>query len=101
VLPRAFFKSSLLQNDSPILITLTAKALNQENEPNLSNFHENCDDFRRLMNERLTLNIPIKIEEDIELGANFFNDTIQCGAWNATPEYKRILKAYNCPIIIK
>jgi hypothetical protein len=43
---------------SLILITLTADALNHENESILSNSHTNWDDFTRLVNERLTLNIP-------------------------------------------
>jgi hypothetical protein len=63
--------------------------------------HANWDDFRRLVNERLTLNIPLKTEEDIEAAAKFFNDTIQCAGWNATPEYERTLKACHCLILIK
>jgi hypothetical protein len=38
---------------------------------------------------RLTLNMPLKTEEDIEAAANFFNDTIQCAGWNATLEHRR------------
>jgi hypothetical protein len=36
----------------PILITLKADALNQENEPTLRKKHTNWDYFRRLLNER-------------------------------------------------
>jgi hypothetical protein len=83
------------------LITLTADALNQENEPILSNRHANWDDFRLLVNERLTLNIPHKTEEDTEAAAKVFNNTIQRAGWNATPEHRRTLKdAYDCPITI-
>jgi hypothetical protein len=39
---------------SPILITLTAHAMNQETEPILSNRYTNLDEFRCLINERLT-----------------------------------------------
>jgi hypothetical protein len=59
----------LSSNHYPILITLTADALNQEKEPILSNRHTNWDDFRRLVNERLTLNVPLKTEEDLEVAA--------------------------------
>jgi hypothetical protein len=93
--------SDLYSDRSRILITLTAEVLDQVNEPILSNRHINWDDFRRLINERLTLNILLKIEEDIEAVAKFFNDALQWSGWNATPERKRILKAHDCPILIK
>jgi hypothetical protein len=67
----------LFSDHSPILITPTADALNHENELNLSDRHTNWDDFRRLVKEKLTLNIPLKTEEDIEAAAKFFNDTIK------------------------
>jgi hypothetical protein len=37
---------------------------------------KNWDDFRRLINERLTSNVSLKIEE-VEAAVKFFNDTIQ------------------------
>jgi hypothetical protein len=37
----------------------------------------------------------------LEAAVKFFNDTIQCTGLNATPERKRTLKAYDCPIISK
>jgi hypothetical protein len=83
------------------LATVTSDALNQENKPILSNKHTNWDDFRRLVNERLTLNIPFRTEEAIEAAVMIFNYTIQWAGWNGTPEHKRALKAYNCPIITK
>jgi hypothetical protein len=83
------------------LITLAADALGHENELILSNRHTNWDEIRRLVNERLTLNIPLETEEDIEAAAKFFNDTIQWAGWNATPEHKRTLEAYDCRIKIK
>jgi hypothetical protein len=86
----------LSSDHSLILITL-----NQEYKSILSNRHTNWDDFRRLANERLTLNIPLKTEENIEAAAKYFNDAIQCAGWNAMLEHKRTLKAYDCPIIIK
>jgi hypothetical protein len=35
------------------------------------------DDFRHLINQRLTLNVSLKTEEDIEAAVKFFNDTVQ------------------------
>jgi hypothetical protein len=49
----------------------------------------------------LTLNIPLKTEEDIEAAVKFLNDTIQRAGWNATPEHKWTIKAYDYPILIK
>jgi hypothetical protein len=51
---------------SRVLIIITAHALNKENQPSLSNRHTNWDDLRRLINERLTLKVSFKTEEDIE-----------------------------------
>jgi hypothetical protein len=59
------------------LFTLTAHELDQEKQPSLSNRHTNLDDFRQLINQRLTMNVSFKIEEDIEAAVKFFNDTIQ------------------------
>jgi hypothetical protein len=72
----------LSSDHSPVLITLTEHALNQEKQPSLSNRHTNWDDFRRLINERLTSN-----QEDIEAAARFFNDTIQWAGLNAMQEH--------------
>jgi hypothetical protein len=65
--------------------------VNQKKQPSLSNRHTNWDDLWPLSNERLTLNVFLKTEEDIEAEVKFFNDTMQCAGWNATPEYTNIL----------
>jgi hypothetical protein len=75
------------------LITLTSHALNQEKQPSLSKRHINWDDFRHFINQRLTLNVSLKTEEDIEAAVKFFNDTIQWAGWNATPEHTDTFKA--------
>jgi hypothetical protein len=59
------------------------------------------DDFRHPINQRLTLNVSFKTEEDIEASVKFFNDTIQWAGWNATPEHTDTLKTYDCPILQK
>jgi hypothetical protein len=56
---------NLSSNHSPVLITLTAHAQNQEKLPRLSNGHTNWDDFRSLINDRLTLNVSLKTKENI------------------------------------
>jgi hypothetical protein len=65
------------------LITLKAHALNQDKQPSLNNRHTYWDDFIYCINERLTLNVFLKTEEDIEATVKFFNDTIgriECNA---------------------
>jgi hypothetical protein len=86
---------------SPVLITLTSLALNQEKQPSLSNRHTNWDDFSHLINERLTSNVSLKTEEDIEAAVKFLNHTVQWAGWNATPEHTDRLKTCDCPILIK
>jgi hypothetical protein len=54
-----------------------------------------------LINQRLALNVSLKIEEDIEAAVKFFNDAVQWAGWNATPEHTDTLKTYDCPILIK
>jgi hypothetical protein len=94
-------RSQRVDDHSLVLITLEAHALNQEKQPSLNNRHTNLDDFRQLINERLTLNVSLKTNEDIEAAVKFFNDTIQWAGWNPTPELTDTLKTYDCPIIIK
>jgi hypothetical protein len=91
----------LSSDHSLVLIILTSHALNHEKQPRFSNRHTNCDDCRHLINQRLTLNVSLKTEENIEAAVTFFNDTVQCAGWNATPENTDKLKTYDCPILIK
>jgi hypothetical protein len=91
----------LCSDHFPILIAPTADAMNHENEQILSNRHTKWDDFRCLISERLTLNIPLKTEEGIEAAAKLFHDTIQWVGWNATLEHKGTHEALNFPIKIK
>jgi hypothetical protein len=67
----------LSSDHSPVLVTLEAHVLNQEIQPRLNNRHTNWDDFKQLINERLTLKVSLITEEDIEAAVKFFNDTIQ------------------------
>jgi hypothetical protein len=69
------------------LITPEAHTLNQETQSSLNNRHTNSDDFRKHINERLTLNVSLKTKEDIEAAVKFSNDTIHWAGWKATPEH--------------
>jgi hypothetical protein len=67
----------LSSDHSPVLITLKARSMNQEKQPSLSHRHTNWDDFRHIINERLTLYVSLKTEEDIEPAVTNFSNTIQ------------------------
>jgi hypothetical protein len=84
----------------PVLVTLSTQALNQEKQPSLCNRYTNWDDFRHLINKRLTLNVSLKTEEEIEVAVKFFNDTIQWTGWKLTPEHTDTFKTYQCPVLI-
>jgi hypothetical protein len=75
--------------------------LNHEKQPSLSNRHINWNYFRHLFNQRLTSNVSLKTEEDIEAEVKFFNDTVQWAGWNATPEQTDTLKTYDSHILNK
>jgi hypothetical protein len=84
---------------SLVLITLISHAMNQERQPSLSNRPTNWDDFRHLINQRLTLNVPLKSKEDIEAAVTSFNDTVQRAVWNATPELNNYTQGIRLPYI--
>jgi hypothetical protein len=86
---------------SPVLVTLTSHAINQEKQPSLSNRLTNWDYFRRLVNERLILNVPLKADADIEAAVKSFNDAVQWAGWKATLELTAAHKIHDCPIAIK
>jgi hypothetical protein len=83
----------LSSDHSPVLITPTSHALNQEKQPSLSNRH--------LIKQRLNLNVFLKTEEDIEATVKFFNDTVQRAGWNATPGQTHHPKTNANPILFK
>jgi hypothetical protein len=65
----------LSSDHSPILITLTSHALNHEKQPGLNNRHADLDDFRHLINQRLTLNVSLrpksKKKDSVEVGTDY------------------------------
>jgi hypothetical protein len=77
----------LSSDHSPVLITLTAHALNQEKQPSLSNRHTKWDDFRHLISQRLTLNVSLTIEEDTEAAVKSSTYSTVGRQCNATPEH--------------
>jgi hypothetical protein len=90
----------LSSDQSPVLITLT-HALNQENQPSLSNRHKKLGWLQtHHQQERLTLNVSLKTEEDVEAAVKFYNNAIPCAGWNAMSEHRDI-QGIKLPILIK
>jgi exonuclease III len=77
----------LSSDHSPVLVTLISHAMNQEKQPSLSNRRTNWDYFRHLINQRLSLNVPLKTEADIEAAVKSFNDIVQWAGWKAIPKH--------------
>ncbi len=97
-------KSSLdLTSDhSPVLLLLSSEAIPKEKPPFLSNKNTNWDQFKKLFDEKINLNIPLKTGHDLEDAVNHFNTVIQNSAWEATPRaHDALVPSYNCPLEIK
>jgi hypothetical protein len=77
----------LSYDHSPVLVTLTSHAINQEKQPSRSNRRTNWAYFSHLIQQRLNLNVPLKTEADIEAAVKTFNDTVQWAGWKATPKH--------------
>jgi hypothetical protein len=75
VIPQDFIVAKsyfdLSSHHTLVLITLTAHVLNQEKQPSFKSGHTYWDDFRRLINDRLTLNVSLKTAQDIEVAVKF------------------------------
>jgi hypothetical protein len=63
--------TDLSSDNFTVFIMLTAHVLNQKKQP------ATWDDFRCLINVKLTLNGSLKTEEDTEAAVRFFNNAIQ------------------------
>jgi hypothetical protein len=83
------------------LVTLTSHAINQEKQPSLSNRRTNWTYFSHLIQQRLTLKIPLKTEADIETAVKSFNDKVQWAGWKATAKLPAASRIHDFPITIK
>jgi hypothetical protein len=53
------------------------------------------------VNKKLTLNVSLKTEDDIETAVKFLKDKIQFADRKAKPDHPETHKSYNFPIQIK
>jgi hypothetical protein len=67
----------LSSDHSPVLITITETCAEPRETASLSNRHTNWDDFRCLINKRLTSNASLITKEDTEAAVKFFDNAIQ------------------------
>jgi hypothetical protein len=91
----------LSSDHSPILVTLSTKAILRVPQPRLCNRQTDCDAFHHLLNERLLLNVSLNTDSDIEAAIKNFNDIIQWSGWTTTAEHTEARQTYDCPILIK
>lgn len=80
-------KSSLeLSSDhTPVIVTLSDVPSTKDSVPSLHNRSTNWVVFKDIIEDSLSLNIPLKSELDIEEAINIFNKTVQNAAWSSTP----------------
>jgi hypothetical protein len=83
------------------LVTLTSQPIRPDTPPRLRNKLANWDYFKHLINERLLLQIPLKITDDIEEAVTFFTDTVQWAGLKATSPLPAITRINACPLIIQ
>ena len=92
----------LPSDHTPILVTVFAHILGKSKKPSLySKKKKDWNCFREILDEQITLTIPLKTEIDIEEAAENIPKLIQNAAWQATPCRKDQTPTEECPIIIK
>lgn len=92
----------LSSDHSPIIATISSTIIYKEHSPTLSNKLTNWEKFRQIMNENISLKIPLKTPDDIDDAVEFLNSTIQTCCWQSTPgDQQKNLNHINYPVEIK
>src|SRR5436190_1777997 len=92
----------LSSDHSPVILTVSSSVVTRESPPTLCNKYTDWVRFRDILNESLTLNIPLKTEEDINNAVEIFNSAIQTSAWRSTPSVtSKSVTHINYPVHIK
>lgn len=91
----------LSSDHSPVLITLSSEVILKMKPPVLCNKFTDWAEFRRLVDNKISCNISLKTQGDIDDVTQHLCRTIQEAAWAATPELKFPKCDNNCPIFIK
>ncbi len=75
----------LHSDHSPIILTISSTVILKEPSPVLCNKNTDWGIFRKVLDETIHLNIPLKTPENIDEGVEMFNLSIQKAAWKSTP----------------
>lgn len=93
----------LSSDHSPVIATLSSSAILVDRPLRLSSNLTDWFVFRELVNNSLSLNVPLKTHDEIEEAVELFNNTIQKCAFQATPNPKTgtCINQMNYPVHIK
>lgn len=73
---------------TPILMSLHSSVQRVTKPPTLYNSRTNWEIFRKTLNERISLEVSLKNESELEDAVEKFTYTMQDAAWTATPSYQ-------------
>lgn len=91
----------LSSDHSPVLINVNSNVQRRQIPPTLCNKKTNWSTYRRILDAKIALNIPLKTSEDLENAVEHLCISIQEAAWAATPTSKTSEKNDYCPAFIK
>ena len=90
----------LTSDHTPILITMHANVIGQPTKPSLYSKRTDWNYFREILDNQLTLTVPLKTKIDIEEAVINITTAIQNAAWQATPDRNNQTYMEESPIII-
>ena len=92
----------LSSDHSPVIMTLSTTIINKESLPMLTNYKTNWNQFQKLIEEQINLQVPLKTPVQLEDELELFNSVIQQAAWESTPSiYTGFRKNQNYPLEVR
>ena len=89
----------LSSDHSPVFATIKKDLINNGQECHLSSKKTDWLEYRRILQESLNLQIPLKCEVDLAEAVEHFNSCVQQAAWSSTPISTNSLLKSNTPSI--
>ena len=93
---RADSSQELNSDHSPIIVTISSRLLTTPKPARLQSLKTDRNVFQSLVDENLSLQIPLKCKSDVEEGVEPFNRVVQNAAWTATLVYMRKIHSSPC-----
>ena len=90
----------LNSDHSAAILTLSEHIIKKNTRPSLINKTTNWENFRRGLQDSITLNISLKTEQELDMESKKFMKAIQKAAFENTREVKHISKGNNYPVTI-